>query len=83
VEPGSAAFSPLPETNPFAELPVRTVVWGAAEGASPEAWARVPWHPLARLPIAVLEPEHAVARLYEGLAQSLLAGFGTSGGSHA
>jgi hypothetical protein len=83
VESGPVGAALLADAQALAELPVRCVVWGAAEGTVPEAWARLPRQSPPPLPITALEPEDSVARLYEGLAQSLLAGFGNSGGSHA
>jgi hypothetical protein len=62
-------------------VPLRPVAWGAG---SPPAWARVPDHvPPPRLPLALLDPEHAVARVFEGLAQALLAGLGRRPGGEA
>ena len=81
VEAGPGTGTPVPESQALGDLPVRSVAWGAPEGTALEFWARVPRHPLGRLPIAVLDPEHPAARLYESLAQSLLAGFGTTGGA--
>jgi hypothetical protein len=69
----------------LAPAPVHELAWGdGGAAAAPPAWARLPAHPVPpRWPIAVLEPEHAASRLYEGLAQSLLAGLARRGGSHA
>jgi hypothetical protein len=62
-------------------VPLRPLAWGAG---SPPAWARVPDHvPPPRLPLALLDPEHAVARVFEGLAQALLAGLGRRPGGEA
>jgi hypothetical protein len=63
--------------------PVHALVWGGevAPGATP--WARVPVHPTAAAlgqPVSSLDPEHPASRLYENLAQALLAGLGRHGG---
>lgn len=66
--------------------PVHRLVWGIAppnaSGSTP--WAHVPQHASAALlgqPVSSHDPEHAAARIYENLAQALLAGLGRSGGS--
>jgi len=68
----------------YAGVPVRPLGWGDATPAA--GWARVPAHaPPAHLPLAVLEPEHPVGRVFESLAQALLAGLGRrrEGDAHA
>jgi hypothetical protein len=69
----------------FRNVPLREVVWAASPDASGQAtpWARVPPHSASRWPITAFDPVHSVARLFEGLAQSLLSGLGRSGGAHA
>ena len=69
----------------LAPVPVQILEWGES-GMVPTAWARVPAHPVhsaVRAPLSALYPEHPAARLYEGLAQSLLAGLGSKGGARA
>jgi hypothetical protein len=63
---------------------VRVVAWGdAAADLEPRPWACIRSYPLrlaTRQPLSSLYPEHPVARLYQSLAQSFLAGLGGSGG---
>lgn len=65
-----------------AALPVHILLWGGTPQAAAPVWARIPAHPLrcgARQPLSSLEPEHPASRLYESLAQALLAGLGGRG----
>jgi hypothetical protein len=63
-------------------VPVRPLAWGDAAAAA--GWARVPAHaPPAHVPLALLDPEHPVARVFESLAQALLAGLGRRAGGDA
>jgi len=63
---------------------VRPLVWGDAVPAVPGACARVPPYRLhARLALAAVQPDHPAARVFEGLAQALLAGLGSGGGGRA
>jgi hypothetical protein len=71
----------------LAPAPVQRIVWGASPDSASVAgtWARVPHHPPftgARHPLSAHDLEHPAARLYESLAQSLLAGLGSKGGTH-
>jgi hypothetical protein len=63
---------------------VHWVDWGEATSPrTPPPWARIRPGPLglgSRQPLSALDPEHPAARLYEGLAQSLLAACGSRGG---
>ena len=70
----------------LAPTPLHRLVWGDEATPTPGAWARLPSHPLVtrvRQPLSALYPEHPVARVYESLAQSLLAGLGRRTGTHA
>jgi hypothetical protein len=63
--------------------PVHALVWGGEVAAGATPWARVPLHPTAAAlgqPVSSLDPEHPASRLYENLAQALLAGLGRHGG---
>lgn len=66
---------------------VRLVAWGdAAAQLEPRPWACIRSYPLRlaeRQPLSSLYPEHPVARVYQSLAQSLLAGLGGPGGARA
>jgi hypothetical protein len=79
-DPAPASIPPA-EPDTWAAVPLRTIAWGGtASGPGVATWARVPEHPcVAHLPVSSLEPEHPAARLYESLAQSLLAGLGSVG----
>jgi hypothetical protein len=64
----------------LAPAPLHQLAWGEAAGApAGPVWARVPAHGVAgasRQPLSSLDPDHPVSRLFESLAQSLLAGAG-------
>jgi hypothetical protein len=66
---------------------VHLLGWGSGpRPAQPLPWAWIaPYTPLAqgRTPLSSVLPEHPAARTYEGLVQSLLAGHGSRGGTHA
>jgi hypothetical protein len=71
----------------LAPAPVHRIVWGATlqDAAVPGAWARVPrCTPCSglRQPLSAVDPDHPSARVYESLAQSLLAGLGSKAGPH-
>lgn len=63
---------------------VRIVAWGdAASNLEPQPWACIRSYPLRmalRQPLSSVYPEHPAARMYQNLAQSLLAGSGSAGG---
>lgn len=66
---------------------VRIVAWGdAASNLEPQPWACIRSYPLrlaSRQPLSSAYPEHPAARMYQNLAQSLLAGSGNAGGLRA
>jgi len=85
--PGSAAENGLSGCEVLARGRVHLVLWGeSAAHGSAQPWARIrpgPFGPGSRQPLSALDPEHPAARLYEGLAQSLLAARGCRGGGGA
>ncbi len=64
-------------------VPVHGLEWGPSSATPRPAWARVPAYALhPQLALAAIEPDHPAARVFESLAQALLAGLGRGGAAH-
>jgi hypothetical protein len=75
--------SPALPVAMLGSVPVHGLEWGPSSATQRPAWARVPAYALhPQLALAVLEPDHPAVRVFEGLAQALLAGLGRGGPAH-